>query len=372
MDPLTHTLVGANLGRGAPAELKRGALLTGVVGANLPDVDAVTYFMRSDLSIGFRRGWTHGVLALIVLPLLLWGASRLWVHWRSGSVSPSESRLLLILSAVSVWSHPFLDWLNTYGMRWLMPFDGTWSYGDSVFIVDPWLWLILAVPLLVAVRRSWVLVAGWVIVTFLLVRLILLRADSFVVVVSAVMLLLLSAIVWSPAIGDRQRRRVSRYTLVAAAGWIVMLLSVHAWTLDAVTRELSESRDVESVFVGPRPMNPLEWDVLILENGNYEFGNVEWPDGTLRLSPQRLRALEASPWQDEAVRAPEIAGYMSWVRFPWVVAKPGPAGARVHVMDARYTRSVTSGFGGASFLVPTGEESALTLSDSSEDSPLED
>jgi len=36
--------------------------------------------------------------------------------------------------------HPTLDWLNTYGMRWLMPFSGRWFYGDAVFIVDPGCW----------------------------------------------------------------------------------------------------------------------------------------------------------------------------------------------------------------------------------------
>ena len=40
-------------------------------------------------------------------------------------------------------SHPFLDWLNNYGVRLLMPFSDRWFYGDTLFIVDPWLWLIL-------------------------------------------------------------------------------------------------------------------------------------------------------------------------------------------------------------------------------------
>ena len=71
MDNLCHTLVGAALGE---AGLKRRtplAMATLLVGANLPDVDAVTYvYADSPTSFAFRRGWTHGVLAMAVLPIL--------------------------------------------------------------------------------------------------------------------------------------------------------------------------------------------------------------------------------------------------------------------------------------------------------------
>ena len=72
MDPLAHTLVGATL---AQTRLRNGAAAmavpAGVLAANAPDVDAVTMFVSRDLSLGFRRGWTHGVLAMAVLPLVL-------------------------------------------------------------------------------------------------------------------------------------------------------------------------------------------------------------------------------------------------------------------------------------------------------------
>ena len=42
-----------------------------ILGANAPDIDAVTMFVSRDLSLGFRRGWTHGVLAMVVLPIVL-------------------------------------------------------------------------------------------------------------------------------------------------------------------------------------------------------------------------------------------------------------------------------------------------------------
>ena len=44
---------------------------------------------------------------------------------------------LLALSYAGLLSHMFLDFLNSYGIRLLMPFSGRWFYGDSVFIIDP-------------------------------------------------------------------------------------------------------------------------------------------------------------------------------------------------------------------------------------------
>jgi len=99
--------------------------------------------------LAFRRGWTHGVPALVVLPFVLTGAMVLLDRGvrrlrHAGLPSGVVPREILRLSAVAILTHPILDTLNVYGMRWLMPFDGRWLYGDTLFIVDPWLWLLLA------------------------------------------------------------------------------------------------------------------------------------------------------------------------------------------------------------------------------------
>ncbi|MFP3941203.1 MAG: metal-dependent hydrolase [Thermoanaerobaculia bacterium] len=86
MDPLTHTLVGASLAQTRLARLgalpRRLAAGTLIVGANLPDVDAAAYFVSSDFALEHRRGWTHGVLAMVVLPLVLAGVAFAWDRLR--------------------------------------------------------------------------------------------------------------------------------------------------------------------------------------------------------------------------------------------------------------------------------------------------
>ena len=164
MDPLTHTLVGASLAETRVGRVGLGTA-TCVIGANLPDIDAATYLLGADLALGFRRGWTHGVLAMAVLPPLL-----AWVMdqvdrvrcGRTPAARPVRFGRLVVLAYIAVLSHPALDWLNTYGTRLLMPFDGRWFYGDALFIVDPWVWLLLGTVVVLAHSGSRLQATGWI------------------------------------------------------------------------------------------------------------------------------------------------------------------------------------------------------------------
>jgi inner membrane protein len=137
VDNLCHTLVGAAFGE---TGLKRRTALGSVtlmIASNLPDVDILV--LATDMpSVAFRRGWTHGVAAQVLLPVAL-AAAMAAVGARSGA----RFAPLLLLSYVGVVTHVALDLLNNYGVRLLMPFSGRWFYGDSVFIIDVWIWFAL-------------------------------------------------------------------------------------------------------------------------------------------------------------------------------------------------------------------------------------
>ncbi len=152
MDNLTHSLVGAVMGQ-AGLKAKTGLAMPAlIIGANLPDVDAACFFwLEGTEHLGFRRGITHGPPALVILPLilagLLWGFDR----WQAKRGKRPKDRLpvhfgwLFALSFIGCLSHPALDWLNVYGIRLLEPFSSQWFYGDTLFIIDVWLWALLAV-----------------------------------------------------------------------------------------------------------------------------------------------------------------------------------------------------------------------------------
>ena len=89
-------------------------------------------------------------MALLV-PAIFYGVDRLWALLRHHPPG-TNFRGLLIASCIVTATHPVLDWTNNYGIRFLLPWNPHWSYGDLVFIVDPFLWLVLAAGLLVIWR----------------------------------------------------------------------------------------------------------------------------------------------------------------------------------------------------------------------------
>src|ERR671920_1307258 len=92
IDPLCHTLVGAALARSGLAKRTALGATALVVGANLPDIDALAYFAAPAADLEWRRGWTHGILAQALLPfmltltlLLVHSASRWRRRWSSSA-----------------------------------------------------------------------------------------------------------------------------------------------------------------------------------------------------------------------------------------------------------------------------------------------
>src|SRR3546814_12696154 len=99
-----------------------------------------------------RRGITHGPIALILLPVLLWalmiGFDR-WQAWRGKRAAgrlPVHKGWLLALPYIGCLIPPALHWLNNSGLRLLDPINPRSFYGESIIIIDMWLWLALGVP----------------------------------------------------------------------------------------------------------------------------------------------------------------------------------------------------------------------------------
>lgn len=170
MDNLTHSLIGAVLGQ-AGLKRKTGlAMPMLIVAANIPDIDGVCMSLGT-VSLAMRRGITHGPIAMLVLPMLL-TAFMLWFdRWQERRGKRPEDRLpvdpawLFALALIGCLSHPLFDWMNSYGIRLLEPFSHRWFYGDALFIVDPWLLVILAAGVWLgrrwnSVRPAWVTIGG--------------------------------------------------------------------------------------------------------------------------------------------------------------------------------------------------------------------
>jgi inner membrane protein len=159
MDNLTHSLIGAALGQ-AGLKRKTGLAMPAlIIAANLPDIDAPCALYGVE-SLAMRRGITHGPIALLVLPLVLAGLLIAFDRWQARRWKRPEGRLpvragwLVALCYIGILTHPFFDWLNSYGIRLLEPFSHQWFYGDALFIVDPWILAMLGGGIWLSRRRE--------------------------------------------------------------------------------------------------------------------------------------------------------------------------------------------------------------------------
>jgi inner membrane protein len=163
MDGLTHSLVGL---ASAKAGLERFSPYTAAVcilSANAPDIDVVSFFFGGQwVLLQHHRGITHSLIGTLILglliPSILFGLERAIARWRN---RPPRIRYrgLVVASLIAAATHPLMDWTNNYGVRPLLPWNGRWFYGDLVFIIDPYLILVLGgAGFLLTSNRRWKIV----------------------------------------------------------------------------------------------------------------------------------------------------------------------------------------------------------------------
>ncbi len=167
MDNLTHSLAGAVLGQMGLKKKTGLGMATLIIAANIPDIDAVATLLDGVQHLAIRRGITHGPIAMLLLPLLLTGIMIGFDRWQGMRGKRPADRLpihrgwLLALAYIGCLSHPALDWLNSYGIRLLEPFSSQWFYGDSIFIIDLWIWAALIAGLWLSRRREKKRAGNW-------------------------------------------------------------------------------------------------------------------------------------------------------------------------------------------------------------------
>src|SRR5215211_5466576 len=172
MDNLTHSFVGLVADKAGLERLSPGASTLCLLAANSPDSDIIVLAFgdRWDF-LQHHRGITHaivGVISLaILLPLICYFVDRLWSKFRN---QPAKTKLkgLMLASFIVSATHPLLDWTNNYGIRFFLPWSQKWSYGDLVFIVDPYLWLILGGASFLLTSKSRFLKFIWAVITAVL------------------------------------------------------------------------------------------------------------------------------------------------------------------------------------------------------------
>jgi inner membrane protein len=292
VDNICHTLVGAAVGEAGLKRRTRYGNATLMMASNLPDVDVLVFFTDTS-GLSFRRGWTHGIVAQLLLPAALaaviWLLDRVARRRRDPDAGPPlHAGWLLLLSYVGVYSHVFLDLLNNYGIRLLAPLDWRWFYGDAVFIIDPWLWLALGAGIWVTRRTS--------------------------------------------------SEAPARASLVFAAGYIAAMILSVSGARNVVADVWRETRGSEpqALMVGPLALTPFTRVFIVDAGDRYESGVFTWWPTEVRFDPEATPKHDRDPAVIAARQSRDIREFLVWSRFPFWTVEPVDGGTRVTVRDMRF------------------------------------
>ena len=282
MDNVTHTLIGLiageSVGRttrarepGLAPDVRRGLFVAiAAIGGNLPDLDLVYSYRgvphdtQGKLSYLLEhRGYTHTVLGCLVLTLLLYAGVEWWLRYRRLAVTRRDRFELLAMSMFGTFLHLAMDFLNSYGVHPFWPVQNGWFYGDSVFIMEPLYWA-AAAPLIFTVRSKVVrVVIALALLAGLAAGLFLdlvpgLACLAYVVLAAALLIIGWRASARTAAITSA----VAMLTVTAAfvtGGYLA------ARRVDAIAAADFPDGHVIDHVLSPGAMNPLCWDVLLLE-----------------------------------------------------------------------------------------------------------
>lgn len=149
MEPVTHFLTGACLGRSGFNRKTAYATLAMTLAAEAPDIDVVSSLGGPVTGFCHHRGITHTFLGAPFMALAVTGV--VWFISRARRKPPTQPvRWLWIwfLALLADFSHLLLDFTNNYGLRPFFPFNPHWYAWSIVFIFEPVMFAALLLGLL--------------------------------------------------------------------------------------------------------------------------------------------------------------------------------------------------------------------------------
>ena len=298
MEPVTHFLTGACLGRAGLNRKTAYATLAATLAAEAADLDVLWGLGGPVDELKHHRGITHTVWAVPVVAGAVVGAIWLFDRWRStrrrGGKGVAEVHWgwLYLTAIVAALSHLALDWTNDYGVRPFFPFNARWYAGSFMFIAEPAIWAML----FLALFMPWVLGL----------------ADS--------------------EIGARRTRFHGRgWAIFALCGWVILggwRWAEHAEALAMLNNAPVTAAPALRAAAEPYPVNPFRWHAMVETADRYQTAEIDTRTGTIESDP--LRDAIYKPTDTAAVEAAKRTElgrvYMDW--GTWAVVRdlgPEPA-----------------------------------------------
>ncbi|MGP8252345.1 MAG: metal-dependent hydrolase [Terracidiphilus sp.] len=315
MEPVTHFLTGACIGRAGFNRKSAYATLAAVLAAEAADMDVFWGFAGPVEELKHHRGITHTFIAVPVIAAVVVGVVWLIDRIRRSRTKPSPGTAeiqkvkaptasapasqpiswvwLYLTALVAALSHLLLDWTNNYGLRPFFPFNPRWYMGSIVFIVEPVILGLLAMALIM----PWLFGL----------------ADQ--------------------EIGARRRRFRGRGWAIFALGGMVALWGwrwfEHEQALTMLARTEVTREPVIRLALEPYPVNPYRWRAILETRDFYQTAEIDTfnPDSPVAVTSDPEQDVMYKPADTPAVEAARqtLLGrvYLDWGSWA-VVRDVGP------------------------------------------------
>jgi len=311
LEPVTHFLAGACLGRAGLNRKTALATLTLTLAAEAPDLDVLSRFGGPAFAFAHHRGFTHSFLGLPLDAAVVVGFVYLIWRLRGRHVKdpnlPPRWGLLFLYACLAGLSHILLDFTNNYGVRPFWPFSEKWYSWDIVFIFDPILFGILLLGLIV---------------------------PSFFSLIDG-------------EIGVQSRGPQGRIAATLALAGVLLLWGVrdfeHRRAVSALSARTYEGADPLKVSAYPALMDPFHWYGVVETPSFFALAPVDSlrpevdPEGRLEL---RYKP-EETPITLAAKRSYLGRVYLDWAQYPITQTEalnPPDGGYIVDFQDLRFVQ----------------------------------
>lgn len=356
MDNLTHSLVGLTAAKAGLEKLSPGATALSVLAANSPDVDIVVLLFQGRWGyLHHHRGITHSLAGAAVLafalPLVFYLGDRLIAQIRKRD---RRVRLwgLLLVSILTTATHPLLDWSNNYGIRFFLPWNARWSYGDFTFVVDPFIWMVLGAVVFLMTAKTRAHVTFWLVIALLPSFLIFSRlaasgGSSLLLPLLWIAVLILSVTLYRLGFGERAGAKTAIAALLVVMIYGSALFVAHAAALRRAKTQAamianSHSENIINLAAMATAADPTGWVcVMKTDRATYRFTLSllrDLPASPAFVRYENLEGIEARTAED-AERDYRAQAFLGFARFPVVrvVGEDCLTQTLVQFADLRYT-----------------------------------
>jgi inner membrane protein len=309
LEPITHFLTGACLGRAGLNRKTALATATLTLGAEAGDIDVIGNFRDPVFGFAHHRGFTHSFLGVPLLAAAVLGV--IYLIWRlrgrkiKNPALPPRWGWLYFYACLAGFSHILLDFTNNYGVRPFWPFWEKWYSWDIVFIAEPVMWVLLLGGLILPAFFS------------------LIREE----------------------IGAREKGFKGRWAATFALIGIVLMWTVrdfeHRRAIAALEARTYRDEDPIRVSAYPYWLNPFRWSGVVETEDYFAVSLVD--SLTPIVDPQSQMYFRPKPEETQATLAAKKSYlgrvYLDWAQYPITETTertPPQRGYVVRFYDLRY------------------------------------